>query len=217
MKSKGLSFSCYVLILFTSVISVGSVFAVDCKPATSGSNFKITFSAGFASPKSSVSDLMTSDGNLYLFRVIDRKYQKGYVGAFAEEEGSISYSLNPYISRMWTHRAQTTPEAQVLIGFHNIYSEVLLYPTLNDYIGTRLKTRLTLRTRLEDIHYLNQVNVPLGKERIIAIIPLVQFVRIAEDYSKKSSDGFSTSDLVKCLIQSTRRKRISIFRGLNPF
>lgn len=209
MKFKTLKIALYAFIPLTILTLAQPIMASNCGSALQCTSSTIVFATDFAPKETPISNLMTSRGDLYLFRVIDRKYEKGFVGGFAKEEGGISYSLNPYIAKIWKLPALTNTDSQVLISFHNIYSEILTYPTKDDYIGSQLKTRLTPRTRLKDIKYLDQVNTPIGKEQIIAILPIKEFEGLAETFSKENQQGFFIEDLVNYLLLSPQVQRLT--------
>lgn len=134
----------------------------------------------------SITELMTPEGDVYLFRVIDQKYIPGFVGAFAKEEGAISYSLNPYIAKMWDSPRTRNANSTLLIARNNVRSDALVYPTHADYIGQKYKGRLEPGTKISDIRYLNEVKVPIPRENVLRAMPLSEFQRFAESFGAAS-------------------------------
>jgi hypothetical protein len=143
---------------------------------------RVRYQTDFMPGTTRISELMTPGGDIYLFRVIDQKYVPGYVGAFGREEGAISYSLNPYIAKQWDSEYTRNSSSTLLIARNNLYSDALAYPTLTDYIGDKSNGRLEPGTVLKEIHYLNEVKVPIKQENVLRDMPLSEFQRLAESF-----------------------------------
>ncbi len=159
-------------------------------------------------------DLLTENGNMILFRVIDRPYQ----ARFTDTRGSThSHTLSPSVIRdhfenlkkvhdelgvilgkekadgstyfQRLRKAYDSYSPYVLISFHNLKSDKIV----SDWIqkekefGGFVHDQLTLFTDNPAIFY--ELNVPFDKENVVAAIPTEAFLKILT----KQSESFSLS------------------------
>jgi hypothetical protein len=149
----------------------------------------ISFQQEFVAGGTSVSTLLTSRGDLFLFRVIGGKYIPGFKGThYIDGEGGYSYSLNPYISLMW--RGNKPEGNYVLVASQRLETDQLFYPDRDAYAFKErgdfnaFYSFLKPGTPVDDIQWLSEVKVPIEKENVIFTIPQKDFQRAAAAFEK---------------------------------
>lgn len=163
----------------------------------------------FVPPNTKVIQLADENGNLWLFRGINRPYMRGFKNSsYIKDEFGYSYSLNPYIVNTWSHGFGI-----VLISKQNVYRDNLMFPgRINGDDSVNYATldfsygnKLTLETRMSQL-ILDEIKVPVDNENVVAIIDIPEFDAIARSFNYKE---FPISDLIEKVLKSPKVKLYS--------
>ncbi len=139
--------------------------------------------------------ILTPEGDFYVFRKLKGPYDSGKTGKYSANEGHYSYSLNPYITNFW---GGNNTEAHIIIGrlrYENMNS--FYYPARQsaqeDFVikfknGVEGKfCYFKENSKFEDIAYYDEIDVPYGRENVIADLSDSDFRKIIMELSKSSS------------------------------
>lgn len=121
-----------------------------------------------------ISEIADANGNIYLFRYISEDYKKGKIGIVSKHTGLISYTVNPLIFLNGQSFGYERKNPHIIISKHK--STDKLYFVNQNHVGLR-SNPLIPTTPLAEFNPLSyEVEVPVGNEKIIAIIPINDFI-----------------------------------------
>lgn len=135
-----------------------------------------------------IKDLVDNNGNVFLFRHIDNKYEKDKLGFYAKREGGVSYSLSPSMPLMWGQ-----DNGYILIAIQSIFTGGYRHPVR----GVEKYRETDLNFLISDIQFYDEIKVPFNKENIIVIVPEGIYREILHAMPK---EGFTAFDLVKKIL-----------------
>ena len=155
---------------------------------------------------------MDSDGAIVLFRAIGGEYSRGATGSYSRTQRGYSYSLSPFVVREWAQQF-LSGRKQILIARQNVNQDRLRYPSVRklnrlldranghvDLMSSRPYILLRPSTELADIAMLEEIKVPIGRERIEVIIDFDTFESALKGYSKSN---FDVSSFLRRLARSS--------------
>jgi hypothetical protein len=153
------------------------------------------------SPATTISQLTDKNGDLFLFRIINARYIKGFKddgkGWIQHEGNAYSYSLAPAIVGSWG--SSKKDYSYTLISLQNLNNDSLRYPKRGLKPSTVTRPLLQPTTKIGDIIYYEEVKVPVDKENVLFIIKSKEFRKIHETFGR---EPYRIQELLDKLIAS---------------
>ncbi len=203
--------SCIVLLLASSIAEAGRVITSPpsrCGNPKADAAFKIhlpikratkeiryKYDKDFLPPETKIQDVAKSDGTIFLFRTISEKYMLGKIGIFAENEGSVSTSLNPHIADEW-YDSSRDDQTRVLVLVQNLVEDDLTSKRNfsdghsenghNFCYASILATTTVANLEYKKGFSFNEILVGLDKQNIEVSIPKAEFLRIVGSFGSES-------------------------------
>lgn len=124
-----------------------------------------------------ISNFMTSDGDIFLFRTITApRYIKnfGRENPFGDQDVGFSYTLDPAMPLSWSYYGDDEKDL-ILVALQNVLTDALTHPSGDAAGVVNYLNPVRPTTLLSSIAFYDEIKIPKRVENVVAVLRKKEF------------------------------------------